>query len=74
MELDDDGAFVLDLGIEANFFNFKYAYKFVDQVETYDYLTNTYLTENEQFFLNYKGTQFTVMAALSWAIDAEYVK
>jgi hypothetical protein len=74
MELDDDGAFVLDLGIEANFFNFKYAYKFVDQVQTYDYLTNTYLTENEQFFLNYMGTQFTVMAALSWAIDAEYAK
>jgi hypothetical protein len=74
VELDDDGAFVLDLGLEANFFNFKYAYKFVDQVQSYDNATNTYVTENEQFFLNYKGVQLTVMATLSWAIDAGYAK
>ena len=73
-ELDDDGAFVLDLGLEANFFNFKYAYRLVDQVQSFDSATSTYVTENEQFFLNYRGVQLTVMAALSWSIDAAYAK
>lgn len=74
IDLDYEGNLVLDLGLEANFFNFKYAYKFVDQVQEYDYITNSNITNNEQFFLNYSGTQFTVMAALSWAIDAAYAK